>query len=106
MYAFIDHGGRQYKVQVGDELQVDLMGVDDGELVEFDRVLMVAGEEGREPRIGAPQLPGARVVAEVVGPGKGPKLTMLRYWSKKKNRRKVGHRQHYTQVLIKEIHPE
>jgi len=106
VYAFIDYGGKQYKVRVGDRLRVDLMEADDGEIVEFDRVLMVGGGEGREPSIGTPQLPGARVVAEVVGRQKGPKLTMLRYWSRKKNRRKVGHRQHYTEVVIKEIHPE
>lgn len=106
MYAFIDYGGKQYRVQVGDRVQLDLMEANDGELVEFDRVLMVGGEEEREPRIGTPRLPGARVLAEVIGQEKGPKLTMLRYWSKKKNRRKMGHRQRYTAVVIREIHPE
>ncbi len=104
MYAVIDNKGKQYKVEVGDRVQMDLMPIDIGELVEFDRVLMVGGEE--EPQIGTPQVPNARVLAEVVAHEKGPKLTMMRHQATKMRQAKMGHRQKYTRVLIREIHPE
>jgi len=104
MYAVIDNNGKQYKVQTGEEVRVDLMDADVGELVEFDRVLMI-GSEG-QPCVGTPQVPGARVLAEVIRHEKGPKLTMLRHHSKGTRQAKMGHRQKYTRVLIREIHPE
>ncbi|MHC4480590.1 MAG: 50S ribosomal protein L21, partial [Planctomycetota bacterium] len=104
MYAIIDDKGKQYRVQRGDEVQVDLMDCDEGELVQFDRVLMVGDQDG--PRIGTPQLPGARVLAEIIRHEKGPKLTMMRFQATKNRQAKKGHRQHYTRVLIREIHPE
>jgi len=79
MYAVFDHKGKQYKSAAGEELLVDHLPVPVGELVEFDRVLMIGGEEGRPPRIGQPQVEGARVLAEVVRHEKGPKLISLRY---------------------------
>jgi large subunit ribosomal protein L21 len=104
MYAVIDHKGKQYKVQTGEEVLVDLMRADEGELVQFDRVLAVGGEG--EPRIGTPQVPGARVLAEVVRHEKGPKLTMMRHQATKNRQAKMGHRQKYTRVIIREIHPD
>lgn len=104
MYAIIDNHGKQYRVEPGDEVRLDLMSVQEGELVEFDRVLMVGGN-GRA-RVGTPQLPGARVLAEVLRHEKGPKLTMLRHQATKNRQAKKGHRQRYTRVLIREIHPE
>ncbi|MHC5034006.1 MAG: 50S ribosomal protein L21 [Planctomycetota bacterium] len=104
MYAVIDNHGKQYKVEPGDQIQVDLMDCEEGELVEFERVLMVGGEG--KPRIGAPQLLGARVLAEVIRHEKGPKLTMMRFQAKANRQAKKGHRQKYTRVLIREIHPE
>ena len=64
MYAIVDNKGKQYKVATGDEIQVDLIDVEEGELVQFDRVLMVGGDEGL--RVGTPELPGARVLAEIL----------------------------------------
>ncbi|NLW51610.1 MAG: 50S ribosomal protein L21 [Candidatus Brocadiaceae bacterium] len=104
MYAVIDHKGKQFKVQTGDEVLVDLMRAEEGELVQFDRVLAVGGDG--EPCIGTPQVPGARVLAEVVRHEKGPKLTMMRHQATKNRQAKMGHRQQYTRVLIREIHPE
>ncbi len=104
MYAIIDNHGKQYKVSPGDELQVDLIDAPEGELVEFDRVLLVGGENG--PRIGRPRVEGARVLAEVLRHEKGPKLTMMRFQATKNRQAKKGHRQPYTRVLIREIHPE
>ena len=104
MYAVIDNRGKQYKVQTGEQLRVDLMEADVGELVEFGRVLMIGGDD--ETRIGTPQVPGARVLAEVLSHEKGPKLTMMRAQTKKGRQAKKGHRQKYTRVVIREIHPE
>ena len=104
MYAVIDNHGKQYKVQTGDQVQVDLMDADEGELVQFDRVLMVGGDG--EARIGTPQLEGARVLAEVMRHEKGRKLTMMRLQAVGNKQAKMGHRQKYTRVIIREIHPE
>lgn len=104
MYAVIDDKGKQYTVEPGEEVQVDLMDVPAGEVVEFGRVLMVGGEQGREPRVGRPQVEGARVLAEVLRHEKGPKVITLRY--KGPYQTKKGHRQRYTRVVIREILPE
>jgi large subunit ribosomal protein L21 len=104
MYAIIDNHGKQYKVSPGDELRVDLIDAPEGELVEFNRVLLVGGDDG--PRIGKPQVEGARVLAEVLRHEKGPKLTMMRFQATKNRQAKKGHRQPCTRVLIREIHPE
>jgi large subunit ribosomal protein L21 len=104
MYAIIDNKGKQYKVTTGQQVDVDLLDTPEGELIEFDRILMVGGDDGT--RVGTPQLPGARVLAEVVGQVKGPKLTMMRLQATGNRQAKVGHRQKYTRVIIREIHPE
>ncbi|MCD6416667.1 MAG: 50S ribosomal protein L21 [Planctomycetes bacterium] len=104
MYAVIENGGKQYKVETGDQIRVDLMGVPEGELVEFDRVLLIGG--GDEVKIGRPDVYGARVLAEVIRHEKGPKLTMMRMQPVKMRQAKMGHRQKYTRVLIREIHSD
>ncbi len=105
MYAVIDNKGKQYKIRTGEEVRVDLMKAEQGELVEFDRVLLV-GDENGDVRIGRPEVAGARVLAEVLRHEKGPKLTMLRHQATKNRQAKMGHRQKYTRVMIREIHPE
>lgn len=103
MYAIIDDKGKQYKVQVGDEVRMDLIGAEEGELVQFDRVLMIGGDECR---IGTPHVPGARVLAEIIQHEKGPKLTMMRLQATGNRQAKKGHRQKYSRILVREIHPE
>ncbi len=104
MYAIVDNHGKQYKVRPGEEVQVDLLAAAEGELVEFDRILMIGGDG--EARVGKPQLPGARILAEIIRHEKGPKLTMMRMQATKGKQGKKGHRQKYTRILIREIHPE
>ncbi len=104
MYAVIDDKGKQYKVETGQEVRVDLMSAKEGELVQFDRVLLIG--DGKQVRIGTPQVPGARVLAEVVRHEKGPKITMMRFQATKNRQAKRGHRQKYSRVIIREIHPE
>jgi large subunit ribosomal protein L21 len=101
MYAIVQSGGKQYRVQPGDELDLDLMAVEDGSTVELDRVLMVS--DGDNVQIGAPLVSGAKVVAEVIGEHKGEKIKVFRYKSKVRYRRLTGHRQPYTRVKINEI---
>jgi large subunit ribosomal protein L21 len=104
MYAYIANGGKQYKVQAGDEIQVDLIAAGEGELVEFDRILVVGGED--KTVIGTPHVFGARVLAQIVRHEKGPKLRMMRFQPEENKQAVKGHRQKYTRIKIREIHPE
>jgi large subunit ribosomal protein L21 len=104
MYAVIDNHGKQYRVQAGDEVRVDRIEATAGELVEFDRVLVIGGDG--KTLIGTPHVFGARVLAEIVRHEKGPKLVMMRFQPEENKQAKKGHRQKYTRVLIREIHPE
>ncbi len=99
MYAIIETGGKQYRVEEGDELDVELLGTD-GE-VKFDKVLMI--HDGNAPMIGCPHLAKCSVHAEVLGIEKGPKVIAFKYKKCKNYRRTVGHRQKYSRVKIKKI---
>ena len=101
MYAVVKTGGKQYRVQPGDTLDVELLGGPGGATVELDRVLMVGGDG--EAAVGQPLVPGARVVAEVVGEVRGPKIVVFKYKSKVRYRRKTGHRQTLTRLRVTEI---
>ena len=101
MYAVIETGGKQYRVQEGDEISVEKLGAEAGEEVVFDKVL-VAGE-GADVKIGAPYVEGASVKSTVVENGKGQKVIIYKYKAKKDYRKKQGHRQPYTMVKIDEI---
>jgi len=101
MYAIIVDGGRQYKVQEGQELALDLRDVSKGDEVRFDRVLACGGDGGT--RIGEPLLAGASVTAEVLGVAQGPKLVVQKFRRRKNSRRRTGHRQLFTTVKISKI---
>jgi large subunit ribosomal protein L21 len=101
MYAIIEDQNRQYTVHQGDVLDIDLRDATDGESVVFDQVLFVRDEE--DTRVGAPTVPGARVVATVLGEVKGKKLIVRKFKRRKNYRRKQGHRQRYVRVRIDSI---
>lgn len=103
MYAIIRDGSRQVKAEVDQRLRVDYRtGLQAGDAVEFTEVLTISGEN--EVKIGKPTLEGAKVVAEVITPEfKGQKLVVAKFRRRKNSKRKTGHRQVYTLVLIKEI---
>lgn len=101
MYAVIEDGERQYKVAEGEVVDLDLRKAEPGDAIEFDKVLLVSTDD--DVLVGTPAVEGARVVAEVVDETKGPKIMVLRFQRRKRHRRRVGHRQHYTRVRIKEI---
>ena len=102
MYAVIKTGGKQYRVAAEDVLRIEKVAGDAGARVEFTEVLMVGGGEGA-PKLGAPAVSGAKVVAEVVEQSRAPKVIAFKKRRRKNSRRKRGHRQQQTVVRIKEI---
>ena len=101
MYAIIETGGKQYRVQEGDKIVVEKLAVEEGQEVAFERVLTVV-KDG-EVLVGAPVVAGAKVVAKVVEHGKGKKILVFKYKPKIDYRRKTGHRQQYTRLLVQSI---
>ncbi len=101
MYAIIETGGKQYRVQEGDVIRVEKIEIADGETVKFDKVLLVA-DEGKL-NVGKPYVDGAVVEALVENQGKAKKIIIFKYKAKKDYRKKQGHRQPYTQVKIEKI---
>ena len=102
MYAVIETGGKQYQVNVGDVVfveKLDAVNADDS--YTFDKVLAIGGEGS--VNVGAPYVEGASVTAKVVKNGKAKKITVFTYKPKKGEKRKMGHRQPYTQVKIEAI---
>jgi large subunit ribosomal protein L21 len=101
MYAIIETGGKQYKVQEGDVLFVEKLSAEEGDEVVFDKVLAVSDED--DLTVGTPVVEGASVNAKVLGHGKGKKIIVFKFKAKKNYRRKQGHRQPYTRVQIEKI---
>ncbi len=102
MYAIIADGGRQYKVEEGQELAIDFRDIAAGEKITFEKVLAVSDSQG-DLKLGTPMLDGTSVQAEVVGAEKGEKLVVQKIRRRKNSRRKTGHRSIYTRVKIAKI---
>ena len=98
MYAVIRTGGKQYRVQPGETLRVETVAHQDGK-VEFSDVLAISGEQGSFER----ELGGAKVLASVVGEGRGEKILVFKLKRKKQYKKMQGHRQNYAEVRINEI---
>ena len=101
MYTIIETGGKQYKVQEGDVIRVELLHAEAGETVVIDKVLMV-NKDGNVT-VGAPFVAGAKVSLTVEENGKGKKVVVYKYKAKKNSRRKKGHRQPFTKVTVAKI---
>ncbi len=101
MYAVLATGGKQYRVQEGDVIYVEKLSADVDSTVELNEVLAVGTEEGI--KVGTPVVEGAKVVAKVAAQGKAKKVVVFKYKSKKDYRRKNGHRQPYTKLVIEKI---
>jgi len=101
LYAIIETGGKQYKVREGDVITVEKLNVEAGTSYSFDRVLAVG--EGESAAFGTPYVSGAAVTASVVGDGKGKKIVVYKFKSKKNYHRKKGHRQPFTKLKIDSI---
>jgi len=101
MYAVIETGGKQYRVQEGDVLKVEKLPVEVGNTVDFNRVLTVVNDG--EVKIGRPVVEGAKVVAKVLEQDKSKKIIVFKYKAKANYRRKQGHRQPFTRIQIEKI---
>lgn len=101
MYAVIETGGKQYRVQEGDIVLVEKLDVEEGEKVDLSKVLLVSSEEGI--KVGKPYVEGAKVEATAIEHGKGKKIVVFKYKPKKNYRKKQGHRQPYTKLKIEKI---
>jgi large subunit ribosomal protein L21 len=102
MYAILETGGKQYRVQAGDTIHVERLSAEPGETLQLDSVLLLAGD-GERARVGTPSVPGAVVQAEVLEHARGDKIIVFRYKSKVRYRRKTGHRQALTRLRITDI---
>ena len=100
-YAIVKTGGKQYRVSPGDVLDVELLPADAGATTQLDDVLAVSRDG--EVRFGTPTVPGARVIAQVQSHYKDRKIIVYKYKAKTRYRRKRGHRQNYTRILIQDI---
>ncbi|HOO25878.1 MAG TPA: 50S ribosomal protein L21 [Clostridiales bacterium] len=98
MYAIIETGGKQYKVQAGDTVFIEKLNVEQDQEITFDKVITVGKED--ETVFGTPYVEGATVTAKVLKNGKAKKITVFTYKPKKNIKRKMGHRQPYTKVEI------
>lgn len=101
MYAVIETGGKQYRVEEGKEIKIEKLNAEVGETVEFDRVIAV--NNGEALKVGLPLVEGAMVKGRVLEHGRGRKIIVFKYKPKKNYRRKQGHRQAFTRVLIETI---
>ena len=102
MYAVIETGGKQYRAEVGDKFRVERLNGETSTEIIFDKVIAVGGE-GTEARFGNPYITGARVTAEIVKQARADKVIVFKYKSKKNYRKKRGHRQYFTEVVIRTI---
>jgi large subunit ribosomal protein L21 len=101
MYAIIEDGGRQFKVEEGQEIDVDYREVASGGELTFDQVLAVRSDDGFQ--VGQPVIESATVSADVLGVTQGPKIVVQKFRRRKNYRRKTGHRQLYTRIKIRKI---
>ncbi len=103
MYAIITDGSRQYKVEQGQELNVDYRDTPAGEKLKFENVLAIGGSDGVGAKLGSPLVKGASVTAEVLGPVHGEKHVIQKMRRRKNFRKKTGFRAMFTRVRIAEI---
>ena len=101
MYAIIETGGKQYKVENGDVIYIEKLEVEADSTITFDKVIAVGADDGI--KAGAPYVDGASVEAKGVKNGKGKKIVVATYKAKNNEKRKMGHRQPYTKVEISAI---
>ena len=101
IYAVIETGGKQYRVTPGQVIDVERLDVAEGSTVELDKVMLIA--DGDRVTVGTPTIDGAKVVATSQGEGKGKKIIVFKYKPKVRYRKKTGHRQLYTRLVVDKI---
>lgn len=105
MLAVVKTGGKQYLVSPKKRLKVEKLGKTVGEEFTFGEVLLVGDENGENVKIGAPFLSASRVSAKILSHGRGKKIKMLKYKPKKRYRKRLGHRQPYTEIEVQSVAP-
>jgi len=101
MYAVIESGGKQHRVEPGEVLNLELLEAATGDTIDFDKVLMVA--DGDDVKIGAPYVDGGKVSAEILSHGRAKKVRIVKFRRRKHSRSQMGHRQWFTEVKITNI---
>ena len=101
MYAVLKTGGKQYRVKEGDIIKIEKVEGEVGQTVELEEVLLIGNSQ--EPKIGQPLVPNAKVVADIIDQGKDKKIIVLKYKPKVRYRKKTGHRQLYSRLVIDQI---
>lgn len=101
MYAVVETGGKQYRVQEGDIIAVEKLDLEVGEKINFEKVLLIS--DGETIKVGAPYVDACNVNGTVVEHGKGQKVIIFKYKAKKDYRKKQGHRQPYTMIKIEKV---
>ena len=102
MYAVIETGGKQYRAEVGDKFRVERLNGETSTEIIFDKIIAVGGE-GTETKFGDPYIAGARVTAEILKQARADKVLVFKYKSKKNYRKMRGHRQYFTEVVVRNI---
>ncbi len=101
IYAIIETGGKQYRVTPGQTIDVERLDIAEGKKVDLDKVVLIA--DGDKVMVGTPTVTGAKVIATSQGESKGDKIIVFKYKPKVRYRKKTGHRQHYTRLVIDKI---
>lgn len=102
MYAVIETGGKQYRAQVGDKFRVERLNGETSTEIIFDKIVAIAGDD-TTAKFGDPYIIGARVTAEIVKQSRADKVFVFKYKSKKNYRKMRGHRQYFTEVVVRSI---
>jgi len=98
VYAIIATGGKQYRVQEGDQIKVEKLPGDPGEKIEFNQVLLLA--DGEDVTIGAPYVDGSKVMGEVQDQARAKKIEVIKFKRRKQHMKRMGHRQSFTEIKI------
>ncbi len=101
MYAVIQTGGKQYRVEAGDRLKVEKLNATEGDTVAFDKVLLIRSDESI--KTGTPYVEGSKVTARVIAHGRHQKIHIIKFKRRKHHMKRQGHRQYYTEVQITDI---
>jgi large subunit ribosomal protein L21 len=103
MFAVIETGGKQYLIKTGDTLKVEKLDVEVGKEMVFDKVLLLAKEDGTDVKIGTPYLDGVSIAADVEEQGRSKKIRVVKFKRKVRYKRVHGHRQHFTKIKVKKV---
>lgn len=102
MFAIIETGGKQYVVEEGRYFSTEKIDKAEGDPIEFE-ALLVSDDEGKETKVGTPTVKGAKVIGKIMEHGREKKISVIKFKSKSRYRRNVGHRQPFTKVMIEKI---